>query len=332
MSLTIIKSGLLDTIQDTGRFGYGSQGVNTGGYMDHFAGGVGNMLVGNDSQEAVIEIHFPGPQLLFEQNALISICGADFTAMINDEPLPLWQPQIIRKNNILHFSKHKKGARCYIAVHGGFVAERWLDSYTTDLKAAAGGFNGRKLQKGDELHFNESTVYFPSLMKEGKDILSLPWIVDGQKVYAHPHEISFIPGSEWSLLTPASQVAFLEDNFIIRPSSDRMGYQLKGIALELQQATELLSSAVSFGTIQLLPGGQLIVLMADHQTTGGYPRIGHIISSDLPKLAQLSPSDGIHFKETTIEKAETELMFFHRGMSILQRACSDHLKQLLCNV
>jgi antagonist of KipI len=331
MSLTIIKSGLLDTIQDTGRFGYGNQGVNTGGYMDRFAGQVGNMLVGNAPGEAVIEIHFPGPQLLFEQNALISICGADFDAMINDEPLPLWQPQIIRKNNILHFNKKKNGARCYIAVHGGIVADRWLESYTTDLKAGVGGFKGRKLQKGDELNFNESTLYFPSLMKEGKDILSLRWIVDSQKVYAHPHEISFMPGSEWSLLTATSQEEFLENNFIIRPSSDRMGYQLKGIALQLQQPTELVSSGVSFGTIQLLPNGQMVVLMADHQTTGGYPRIGHVISSDLPKLAQLSPSDGIQFKQTTIEKAETELIYFQREMSILQRACCDHLNGLLCN-
>jgi antagonist of KipI len=332
MSFTVIKPGLLDTVQDMGRFGYAGMGVNSGGVMDSFAAQVANMLVGNDVTEPVIEIHFPGPQLLFEQNTLISICGADFTAMVNDEELTLWQPQIIRRNNILHFSRKKSGARCYIAVHGGLVADTWLGSCSTHLKAGVGGYKGRKLEKGDELNFNESTIYFPSLMKERKDIVSLHWIADPKKVYTKPHEITFIRGNEWNGLTTNSQHDFLQNNFIIHPFSDRMGYQLKGIELRLQQPIQLVSSGVSFGTVQLLPNGQLVILMADHQTTGGYPRIAHVITTDLPKLAQLSPSDGIHFKETTIEAAEKELCSFRRDMAILQRACNDHLNELLCKV
>jgi antagonist of KipI len=332
MSFTVIKPGLLDTIQDAGRTGYAAMGINPGGVMDKYAAQVSNMLVGNDLNEPVIEIHFPGPQLLFEQNTLISVCGADFTPLVNNEPLNLWQPHVIRKNNILQFGKKQKGSRCYIAVHGGMAVEQWLGSSSTHLRAGVGGYRGRKLDKGDELVFKESTIYFPSLMKEGKDIQSLHWIADAQKVYAHPHEIAFVAGHEWNALTRESQTGFLENNFMIHPFSDRMGYQLKGVTMELTKPVELVSSGVSFGTIQLLPNGQLVVLMADHQTTGGYPRVGHVISAHLPKLAQLSPSDNIHFTQTTVAAAEQLLCEHQRDCTVLQRACQEHLNALLCNV
>jgi antagonist of KipI len=330
MSLTIIKPGLLDTIQDLGRTGYSRLGINPGGVMDRYAAQVANMLVGNDTVEAVIEIHFPGAQLLFEQNTLISITGGDFSPMINDEPIPLWHPIVVRKNAVLHFPKLQYGGRCYLAVHGGLCVNKWLNSYSTHLKAGAGGFKGRKLEKGDEVHFRESNIYFAGLLKAGKELEVLKWKVDTGKTYLHPHEIHIIKGNEWDQLTSISQEHMLEDNFTIHPFSDRMGYQLKGVDLKREQDTELVSSGVSFGTIQLLPNGQLIVLMADHQTTGGYPRIAHVISAHLPKLAQLSPSDCIHFKITDIATAEKLLIAQQQELNILQRACTERLNHLVC--
>jgi antagonist of KipI len=330
MSISIIKPGLLGTIQDLGRYGYGSLGINSGGAMDRYAAQVANMLVGNDAHEAVMEIHFPGPQVLFEQNALISITGANFTATLNDELLPLWQPLLIRKNTILHFPELQTGARCYIGVHGGFCIKSWLGSYSTNLKAAVGGLCGRKFEKGDELSFKESTIYFPALMKEGKDVFALGWRPDIIKTYQYPHEIFFIEGNEYPLLSETSANDFLRDNFIIHPSSDRMGYHIKGPELKLNGKMELVSTGVSFGTIQLLPDGQLIILMADHQTTGGYPRIGHVISAHLPKLAQLQPSDTIQFKKTSIAVAEQLLLLQQQELAIMQRACFDHLNELVC--
>lgn len=330
MSLTVIKPGLLDTIQDTGRFGHASTGINTGGAMDLYAARVANMLTGNCSQEAVLEIHFPGPQILFEQNALISITGADFSPMLNDEVMPLWKPIVVRKNTILHFNGLKNGARCYLAVHGGICAKKWLNSYSTNLKAAAGGHEGRKLEKDDELSFKESSIYFAGLLKEGKDFQLLKWRVDAGKTYQFPHEIYFTPGYEWQQLRENSCQEFLQNNFIIHPYSDRMGYRLKGVPLQRTDNSELISSGVSFGTIQLLPDGQLIVLMADHQTTGGYPRIGHVISAHLPKLAQLRPSDAIQFKQVDLNTAEELLFSQQRELAILQRACHDHLNELVC--
>jgi len=330
MSLSIIKPGLLDTLQDLGRNGYGSWGINPGGAMDRYAAQVANLLVGNCEHEAVIEIHFPGPQILFEQNTLIAITGADFSATVNDEEIPRWQPVVVRKNTVLQFSSLVEGARCYLSVHGGYCGEKWLNSYSTNLKAAIGGWHGQQLRKGDELPFKENTIYFAGLLKEESNFEVLPWRVNTEKVYRWPHEIGFIPGREWESLSHASQENFTQNNFLIHPSSDRMGYQLKGISLAMDKPVELVSSAVSFGTVQLLPNGQLIVLMADHQTTGGYPRIAHVISAHLPKLAQLRPCDTIQFKRVDTAAAESLLKTQQKELHILQRACMDHLNELVC--
>ncbi len=330
MSLSIIKPGLLDTIQDMGRNGYGSWGINPSGVMDQYAAKVANLLVGNCCHEGVIEVHFPGPQILFGQNALITITGGDFSPMLNDEPVPLWQPVVVRKNTVLHFPKLVSGARCYISVHGGFCLDKWLNSFSTNVKAGLGGMNGQPLKKGDELSFKENTVYFAGLLKQENNLQILPWRVNREKVYHLPHEIGLIIGHEWEQLKESSRSQLLENNFMIHPSSDRMGYHLKGAPLEMKDDMGLLSSAVSFGTVQLLPDGQLIVLMADHQTTGGYPRIAHVITAHLPKLAQLRPSNCIQFKLMDMEAAEELLVLREKELHILQRSCHDHLYELVC--
>lgn len=330
MSVVIVKPGLLDTIQDLGRYGFAGMGINPGGAMDRYACQVANMLVGNEPSEAVIEIHFPGAQILFEHNAMICITGANFTPTLNDEQLPLWQPVVVRKNTVLHFTGLQSGARCYLAIHGGLCMKKWLNSYTTHLKAGAGGYGGRKLEKGDELTFKESSIYFPALLKEGKEYQLLNWKASTGKTYQYPNEIFFVAGQEWEQLTESSQADLTSNNFIIHPFSDRMGYQLKGTALRQRETKELVSSGVNFGTIQLLPDGQLIVLMADHQTIGGYPRIGHVISAHLPKLAQLRPSDCVQFKQVDITTAEELLFSQQQELSILQRACQDRLNKVVC--
>jgi len=330
MALSIIKPGLLDTIQDMGRNHYGNLGINPGGPMDSYASQVANMLVGNCCTEALIEIHFPGPQILFEQNAMIAVTGADFSPMLNDEAMPLWQPVVMRKNTVLHFPKLNAGARCYLSIHGGFCIPKWLNSYSTNLKAVVGGLEGRPLKKGDSLSPKESSIYFAGLLQEEKNIRTLPWRVDASKAYRLPNEIYIIKGREWDQLTRPSQLNLLDDNFTIHPSSDRMGYLLKGAPVELNHHIELISSAVSFGTLQLLPNGQLVILMADHQTAGGYPRIAHVVSAHLPKLAQLRTSDCMQFRLTSIEHAESLMLEQQKELQILLRACRDHLNELVC--
>jgi antagonist of KipI len=330
MSLTIIKNGIADSLQDEGRFGYAGYGINPGGVTDRFAARVANFLVGNKANAPVLEMHFPGPQILFEQNALISITGADMQPTINGEPVDCWRPLMIRKNSLLQFSKLASGAWAYLSVHGGFEGMQWLGSSSTNIKAGAGGWKGRHLQKGDELPFGEMEIYYPVLMLADQSWVGLPWKADVSDTYHNGQELFVLTGAEWASLKPASQQKFSESKFSVLPSSDRMGYQLKGITLEKRDTIEMLSSAVNFGTIQLLPGGQLIVLMSDHQTTGGYPRIANVITAHLPKLAQLKTGDAVQYKIVDVALAEELLVAQQKHLQILQRSCQDQLNKYVC--
>jgi len=330
MSIQVLKPGLLDSLQDQGRYGYSHWGINPGGAMDRYAATVANYLVGNNGEEAVIEIHFPGPQLLFEETMLISVCGADFSPRINDQPIPLWQPIIVRRNTAMHFDWMNKGGCCYLAIHGGVDIPQWLGSYSTHLKARAGGFMGRRVEKADRLFQGDSSLYYPAWLTDDKDYTILHWGASVKKVYDYPFEIAVTAGREWPLLDDSSKENFIKGSFLIHPSSDRMGYHLKGETMQLEHPVEMISCGVHFGTIQLLPGGQLVALMADHQTTGGYPRIAHVISAHLPKMAQLRPSDSIQFVLTDMATAEHLYFEQERELAILKRSCFDHLKELVC--
>lgn len=324
MSLKIVKGGVLDTIQDLGRYGSQYLGINPGGAMDRFAAQVVNILVGNEISEPVVELHFPSSIFLFEQESMIAVGGADFSATVNGEDIPLWQPVIIAKNSILQFEKWKKGARCYLAIREKLKIDKWLGSYSTNVKAACGGFNGRALQKNDEIAFKERNDY--KCFLKDSDFVILPWKADILWKESPVDRIAIVPGHEWELLTKESRKKIFKHPFVIGALADRMGYRLQG-ALSAKQNCELVSSIVSFGTIQLLPNGELIILMADHQTAGGYPRIAHVASAHLPLLAQKKPGDKIQFRFIDQEDAEELLFLQHHHLLQLQNACKFRLEE-----
>ena len=324
MSLKILKTGMLDTIQDLGRFGYQQAGINPTGAMDKYAATIANILLGNDPGEAVIEIHFPAPAIFFEQPAMIALSGADFEANINGKPIPINCPVIVNKNVTLQFHSLKNKSRCYLAVHGGMKIDEWLNSYSTNLKAEAGGFAGRKLLKDDIINLNNEAGDYK--LTDDEDFKILPWKANEDFGTDSTSEILVVKGSEWDWLELSSQEKFLKNPFFISHNSDRMGYRLASEPLHPGTNTELVSSAVSFGTIQLLPDGQLIILMADHQTTGGYPRLGTIISVHLPMLAQMKVGDKIYFKFTDHQTAEDLLLKRHQHLMQLEIACKLRLE------
>jgi len=347
VSIRIIKPGLSDSIQDLGRYGFQYLGINPGGAMDPVAGQIANMLAGNDVHEAVIEMHFPASSFLFKEDAIIALCGADFSATLNEQEIPIGTPVVVKKFSVLQFMKHRKGARCYLAVHGGFDIPKWLDSYSTNLKAKAGGFHGRCLVKDDELLFkinqtddkgqasDNSSLYAAqlsdagSLLLRGKDHKVLSWKADTSSVYYSPDIIRICEGAEFNRLTVASKKLIASSSFTITSQSDRMGYRMKGDSLHTQNAQQLISSGATKGTIQLFPDGQIIILMADHQTTGGYPKIAHVISADIPKLAQLLPGAAIQFQMIQHSEAEELLFHQHQYLQVLQNACTFHLKEFM---
>jgi antagonist of KipI len=327
MSLIVIKPGISDTIQDGGRYGYQHLGINPGGAMDRFSAQVVNMLVGNETTEAVIEMHFPAAAYLFQQETIIAVGGADFVPCINGEEIPLWHPVVISRNSILQFQNIKKGAQCYLAVRGGLHIAPWLHSYSTHLKAGVGGFNGRTLQKDDVIHFKKQECC--KRLLSDKEYSILPWQADIKWNLFPSEKISIVFGHEWTWLNQRSQTEFLNSFFTVTVSSDRMGYRLQGAPLYPDNTTELISSAVNFGTIQLLPDGQLIVLMADHQTAGGYPRIAHVISAHLAQLAQVRPGEKIQFGLNNLSTAEDLFCRQKHHLLQLQNACKLRLEEFL---
>lgn len=327
MSLRIIKNGILDTVQDTGRWGLQHLGINPGGAMDVFSAQLSNALLGKDLDAAVIEFHFPSSQILFEKETVICIGGADFSPSVNNQPVPLHQPIAVSKKTVLKFNRLHSGARCYLAVLNEMRVNKWMNSYSTNVKAAAGGLEGRALLKNDVILFQNGSGV-TKLLHE-KDLLVLPW--KAQYTVEPKNEIEFLIGSEWYWLNKESQETFREHWFQITNEADRMGYRLSGQKLYVKNDDQLISSAANFGTVQLLPSGQLIILMADHQTTGGYPRIAHIQSAHLPVLAQKKPNDAIRFKMTTLEEAEKKLLAQKKYLHELQIACKFRMQETLSN-
>ncbi len=256
--MKFIKKGILSTNQDLGKNGLRHLGVNPSGVMDRFSTRLLNIALQNDENQPVLEMHFPAPEILFEEDSTIIIGGADFSPTIDNKPIENWKTILIKTGSVLRFKKLIAGSRAYLAV------------------------------KEENYNF-------------------LPYV--GQVCnLSHKNTIRFTEGNEFDLLTEKSKEAFENQAFTISNASNRMGYRMNAEPLEVSSKKELVSSAVDFGTIQLLPSGQIIILMADHQTSGGYPRLSNVISVDLPKLAQSAINDTITFKKISIQEAEDLLI------------------------
>ncbi len=314
MSLLLEKPGILTTVQDLGRQGYRRFGINPGGVMDRCAARLINILLGNDENDAVLEMHFSAAQMVFESDAIFALGGADLGAEIDGEPLDNWRPIFAPKNSTLTFSRKNTGHRAYLAVKGGLKLEKWLGSSGTNLTACIGGVDGQKLIAGDRLGLLQTHN------RPQRDISHVQVSPSLIPYYSRFPTVRVMAGAEYELLSGPWRELFTGQDYSISNASDRMGFRLSGEPISLHQPLELLSSAVDFGTIQLLPDGQLIVLMADHQTTGGYPRIAHVVSQDLPLMSQLGPGDKVGFHliqhaeaEQLAVDFESELRFFRVG-------------------
>ncbi len=308
MSIFFQKGGLLSTIQDLGRQNFRRFGINPNGAMDRQAARLINILLGNFETEAVLEMHFPAPILEFEANAIIALGGADFGARLNEKPIENWRPFFVEKGDVLKFTKKNFGNRAYLAVKDGFAVEKWLGSSSTNLRAKIGGFSGRSLQTGDRIEFNEKWK-----MEDGKfssQNLKFPYKISNDLIppYSSTPTVRIVAGEEFEGLTALSEQYLSTESFTISINSDRMGFRLRGKPLYLLDNIELVSSAITFGTIQLLPDGQMIILMADHQTSGGYPRIAHVALVDLPIVAQLGANDRVSFELISLADAENILL------------------------
>jgi antagonist of KipI len=309
MTVRVLKPGMLSSFQDEGRFGHQPLGVSVVGAMDQRAHRLANTLVGNISDVASLEMTLTGPTLQFTQACCIALCGADLSPQLNGKPIAMNRPLVVRAHDELHFGARQHGTRAYLAVHGGFDLPDVLGSQSTYLRSHFGGWEGRAIKRGDDIplrrplkegHQGDATLQ--ALAKALWDIrLYLPSIIaDSTRA-----RIRLIKGLQWEEFTPTSREALLSRPFRISPDSERMGYRLQGPDILMTQPRQMISEATTFGTIQVPAGGQPIVLMADRQTTGGYPKIAYVATIDLPLLAQMGPGDKVEFELITLEAAQT---------------------------
>jgi antagonist of KipI len=320
MSIKIPKPGILTTLVSDGRVGFRSLGIGPGGPMDFFAMKIANYLVGND-REAVLEIGYSSAELLMQNDCVISVTGKGFEVKAGDLTFPMWKPIKVKSGSTLALKKTIGGAWIYVSVAGGWEAEEWLGSFTTNLNAKAGGYLGRAFQKGDVVEASDQIQFDESKI--------LPWGISTNEIddiYSPVNIIRCIPSVESDLIDQTAGAKFASKEFTVTNQSNRMGYRMSGDVLSLLEKIELVSSPVDFGTVQLLPDGNIIVLMADHQTTGGYPRIASVIKADLPKLAQTLPGETINFQMISFQEAEVALISIEKKIVELKKSCHDRFK------
>jgi antagonist of KipI len=334
MSVIVQHPGMLTTIQDEGRRGFQHYGVPVCGAMDAFSHRVANLLVGNEPGSATLEITLRGPHLTFDKDVLIALCGADLSPVIGNAPVPVGKPVWVRGGSELHFGRCVYGCRTYLAVSGGFDVPPVMGSRSTYLAAGLGGYKGRALQKEDMLSTGTPSLSgYPalkaSLQASGWSIALPKWAVSRHEEHLRrsPQIVRIVPGRHWELFDAPARQALTGTAFRVGADSDRMGYRLDGPVIGKATRTETVSEAVTFGTIQVPHDGRPIVLMADRQTVGGYPKIADVASVDLPLMAQLKPGDRVGFREISLAEAQALYLKREQELAAIRDSISKHLNQ-----
>ena len=300
MSVTVLAPGLLSSVQAGGRRGWRHLGVGNSGALDPLSFSLANLLVGNAPDAASIEITLSGPRLRFAHSARIAICGAQIDASLDGLPIPGWRCVDIPAGSELRMGACRRGVRAWLAVAGGFAMTRVLDSLSTDLRAGFGGHDGRALQAGDQLLIADG--FRP---QSDHPIIDTRWIDPTPDLdFCTPAIIHVLPGHD----VLAKDDALFANEWRIGNASNRQGLRLQGNVLEIADPSERVSEPVMPGTLQLPADGQPILLLADAQTHGGYPRIGHVIRADWPRLAQLRPGDSLRFVRCDARQAQQKLI------------------------
>jgi len=305
MSISVLKPGMLSSFQDLGRNGYQQQGIPAAGAMDTQAHRLANLLAGNAPELATLEITLTGPTLRFEAPACFALSGADLGATLNQAPICGNRPLVARPGDILAFGAGPaQGARAYLAVHGGYALTPVMGSDSTYLRSGFGGHHGRALRKGDQIALRSALLSATTLDALADALWRLRIYLPAAMIRKPQPLLRVLPGINWEEFDAVAQHNFLHAEFQISPQSDRMGYRLDGPALHLRTPRQMLSEAVCFGTVQVPADGQAIILMADRQTTGGYPKIAQIANVDLPALAQATPGQKLGFNLIDLDLAQ----------------------------
>jgi len=289
--------GLMTTVQDLGREGFGPMGVSASGAADPIALRIGNRLLGNREGAAALECTLVGGAFRFGIDTWVAITGSDFAATLNDAPVANWAARRVRKGEVLRMQSTRSGARCYLCVSGGIEVPLVLGSASTHVLSGLGGFDGRALRKGDVLKVGASQRP-PARRLNPRFAAS----------FAPRLCLRVTEGLQSDWFTEDSSNAFLEASYRVTEASDRMGLRLAGTAIEFTVPDEMITSGVACGALQVPAGGQPMIVFVEQQTTGGYPVIANVIAADLPSVGQLRPRDLIEFERVSHEEARALLL------------------------
>lgn len=321
MSATILRAGFLTTIQDLGRIGFREFGVSVGGALDQHALRVANLLVGNEESAAGLEITLGGLRIRFDDEQIVAWCGGEFDLRVGSTTVPAGHAAVVRAGEELIFNPPRLGCRSWLAISGGIDVPTVLKSRSTDLRGSFGGLEGRALRDGDWLPLGKPLALVRASAPQKISSWSAPVEWTGT-AKAEP-VLRFIRGADWARFNSSSHLALTADSFTVSSDSDRMGARLNGPELKRNEDVDLVSEAVAPGTMQVPRSGQPIILLGDCQTIGGYPKIAHVITVDLPTAAQLRGGDSVRFREISLADAhallaERESAFncFRTGLSL----------------
>jgi antagonist of KipI len=289
--LTVVRPGMLTTVQDLGRWGHQGSGVPVAGPMDAYSHRLANRLAGNSDSAAALEVTLMGPELQADRDVVCAVAGATFSLMVAGRAVDMHRAFVLGAGETLRFGVRGEGARATLAVRGGFNVPEIFGSRATSVISGMGPFRGRALAAGDQLPigfdggFAQERPPYPLAMPHGGARV---------RVIPGPHVAMFVPGALDTLL---------HGRYRITPQSNRMGYRLEGPVLARAPGDDLLSDATPIGSLQVPASGQPILLMADRQSTGGYPKIATVITADLPIAGQLAPGDWMEFAACTRDAA-----------------------------
>jgi len=332
VKIDITRAGFLTSVQDLGRLGFRQFGVSVGGALDSHALRVANLLVGNDEIAAGVEITFSGLQLRFTDDRIVAWCGGEFDVRVGSTSLPAGHAARVGGNEELVFKQPKAGCRCWLAISGGINVPIVLGSRSTDLRANFGGLDGRALRDGDVLLLargpGSST---PATARISSWSAPHDWVSPAK----HDPVLRFTRGVEWNRFNDEAIQRFTNEGFSVTAEADRMGARLDGPELKradnvpgpaAASSMDLISEAVVPGTIQVPPGGKPIVLLGDCQTIGGYPKIAHVITVDLPIAAQLRAGDRVRFREVSLTEAHHLLAERERDLAEFRVGIKLHVR------
>jgi antagonist of KipI len=296
--LRVIKPGMQTTIQDEGRWGWQANGVPVAGPMDPVSHRLANALVGNPRHAATLEVTLLGPEIEFDDDRLVAVAGAEFEMTLDGRPARIHTAFQAPSGSRLRFGGRRLGARAYLAVSGGVAVTPTLGSRATHLVSRMGGLDGRALRSGDVLPLGAPT----GPVKSGSAAQPIVPLPDRHAT------VRVLPGPQLDYFAPDALDRLQSTPFVVGQNSDRMGFRLEGPRLTHARGADIISDATALGALQVPASGQPILLMADRQTTGGYPKLAHVISADIPLAGQLAPSDRISFVVCSARVAMTALI------------------------